>query len=76
MKSKQPDIRGDQFGMKWKTRLGFWNVRTTREYGKLKQVKKEMTSYKLDIIGLSEIRWKENGDRNTKWKIPYILRCW
>jgi hypothetical protein len=42
--------------MKWKTRIAFWNVRTLREYGNLKQVEKEMTSYKCDITGLSEIR--------------------
>jgi len=34
MKSKGPDVRGDLFGMKWKTRTGFWNG-TLREYGKL-----------------------------------------
>jgi len=49
MKSKRPDIRGDPFGMKWKMRVGFWNVSTLRGYGKLKQVEKEMTNYKLVI---------------------------
>ena len=58
MKSKWPDTRGNSFGMKWTTRIGFWNVRTLKEYGKLKQVEKEMINYKLDIVGLSEIRWK------------------
>jgi len=43
MKSKWPDITGDIFGMKWKRRIGFRNVRTLREYGKLKQKEKEMT---------------------------------
>jgi len=66
MKSKRPDTRGNSFGMKWKTRIGFWNVRRVREYGKLKQVEKEMTNYKLDIIGLSEIRWKDNGEIKTQ----------
>jgi len=66
MKSKQSDIRGDLFGMKWKTRIWFWNERTLREYGKLKQVEKEMTNYKLDIMGLSETRWKENGEIKTQ----------
>ena len=66
MKSKGPDIRGDLFGMKWKMRIGFWNVRTLREYGKLKQVEKEMTNYKLDIMGLSETRWKESGEIKTQ----------
>jgi len=40
MKSEWPDIRGDPFGMKWKMRIGFGNVRTLREYGKLKQIEK------------------------------------
>jgi len=31
MKSKRPDIEGDLFGMKWKTRIWFWNVRTIEE---------------------------------------------
>jgi hypothetical protein len=38
MKSKRTDSRGSSFGVKWKRRIGFWNVRTLREYGKLKQV--------------------------------------
>jgi hypothetical protein len=36
MKSKRPDARSDSFGMKRKMRIGFWNVRTLREYGKSK----------------------------------------
>jgi len=52
--------------MKWKTRIGFWNVRKLTEYGKLKQEEKEMTSYKLDIMGLSETRWKENCEIKTQ----------
>jgi hypothetical protein len=61
MKSKWPDTR-----MKWTMKIGFWNVRTLREYGKLKQVEKEMTNYKLNIIGLSEIQWKDNGEIKTQ----------
>jgi len=37
-----------------------------REYGKLKQVEKEITRYSLDITGLSEARWKENGEIKTQ----------
>ena len=37
-----------------------------REYGKLKQVEKEMINYELDIMGLSEIRWKDSGEIKTQ----------
>ena len=37
-----------------------------REYGKLKQVEKEMTNYKLDVMGLSEIQWKDSGEIITQ----------
>jgi exonuclease III len=66
MKSKRTDISSKPIGMKWKTRIGFWNIRTLREYGKLKQVEKEMKNYKLDIMALSEIRWKDNGEIKTQ----------
>ena len=66
MKSKWPDTRGNKFGLKWAMRIGFWNVRPLREYGKLKQVEKEMINYKLDVMGLSEIRWKDNGEMKTQ----------
>jgi len=66
MKSKRLDIRGDPFGMKWKTRIEFSNVKTLREYGKLKQVEKEMINCKLNITGLSEIRCRDNGEIKTQ----------
>lgn len=54
------------FGMKLKTRIGFWNVRTLFEKGKLRQVEREMDSYKLDILGLSEVRWLDHGEMTTR----------
>jgi hypothetical protein len=38
--------------MKKQTRTGFWNVRTMHEASRLGQVQKEMTNYKLDLLGL------------------------
>jgi hypothetical protein len=66
MKSKWSYTRGNIFGMKWTKRIGFSNVRTLREYGKLKQVEKEMIIYKLDVMCLSEIRWKDSGEMKTQ----------
>ena len=37
-----------------------------RECGKLKEVEKEMTRYKLDSMGLSETLWKGNGEIITE----------
>jgi len=61
--------------MKWKTRIGFWNVRTLTEYGKLKQVEKEMTPKRTwrrtteDEIRSTGRAWNEvkgiAGDRNN-----------
>ncbi|XP_047100903.1 craniofacial development protein 2-like [Schistocerca piceifrons] len=54
------------FGLKRKTPIGFWNVRTLREAGRLRQVKKEIENYRLDILRLSEIRWPESGEFQTQ----------
>ena len=46
---------------KHKTRIGFWNVRTMYETGKLAQVTHEMKRYNLHILGISECRWTGSG---------------
>lgn len=48
--------------MKQRTRIGFWNVRTLNDSDRLVHVVKEMNQYKLDILGLSEVRWNGFGD--------------
>ena len=48
-------------GMKKRTRIGFWNIKTMLKVPRLSQVMKEMTHYKLNLLGLSEIRW--NGSK-------------
>ena len=46
---------------KLETRIGNWNVRTMFETGKAGQVAQEMERYKLDILGISECRWRGSG---------------
>ena len=43
-------------------KIGTWNVRSMLAKGKLENVKREMERMKINILGLSEVRWKETGD--------------
>ena len=43
-------------------RIGTWNVRTMNIKGKLENVKKEMKRHNINILGLSEMRWKGEGE--------------
>ena len=52
-------------GAKTTTLIGFWNVRTMYEQGKVAQVIAEMKRYKLDILGVSESRWTKCGRMKT-----------
>ena len=38
-----------------------WNVRTLYQSGKLENLKREMKSLKVNILGVSEVRWTEIG---------------
>ena len=51
--------------MKKRTRIGFWNIRTMLEASRLSQVPKEMTNYKLDLLGPSETGWHGSGELIT-----------
>ncbi|GFR73479.1 craniofacial development protein 2 [Elysia marginata] len=42
-------------------RLGTLTVRTLYQTGKSKEVAREFNAYKLDILGITETRWKGNG---------------
>src|ERR1051325_7480407 len=46
-------------------KIGTWNVRTMNTKGKLENVKEEMRRNGLHVIGISEVRWKENSDFNS-----------
>jgi hypothetical protein len=47
------------------TRLESWNVQTLFQKGKLAQLNREMDRYKLDILGVSEVRWNGSGQTMT-----------
>ena len=43
-------------------RIGAWNINTLYQTGKYENIKQEMKRLNLDILGLSEVRWKGAGE--------------
>ena len=50
---------------KCKTRIGFWNVRTIYETGKLAQATAELRCYNLHVLWIRESRWTGSGRHKT-----------
>jgi exonuclease III len=42
-------------------RFGTWNVRSLYRAGSLMTVAKEISKYKLDLMGVQEVRWDKGG---------------
>jgi exonuclease III len=42
-------------------RFGTWNVRSLYRAGSLKTVAEEISKYKLDLVGIQEVRWDRGG---------------
>jgi hypothetical protein len=42
-------------------RFGMWNVRGLYNVGSLMTVLKELPKYKLDLVGVQEVRWEGSG---------------
>jgi exonuclease III len=45
-------------------RFGTWNIRSLYRAGSLKTVSRELARYKLDLVGVQEVRW-EGGDTES-----------
>ena len=48
-----------------KTRIATWNERTMYQQGKFECIQREANRLKLDILGLSEVRWTKSGKLTT-----------
>src|SRR6218665_1242383 len=44
--------------------IGTWNAQTLRSTGKLELPRRDMQSYKCDILGQAEVRWTGSGEMN------------
>jgi exonuclease III len=42
-------------------RIGTWNVRSLYRAGSLTATARELAKYKLDLVGVQEVRWEKEG---------------
>jgi hypothetical protein len=47
-------------------RFGTWNVRSLYRPGSLKTVARELGKYKLDLVGVREVRWDKGGTERAE----------
>jgi exonuclease III len=47
-------------------RFGTWNVRSFCRSGSLKMVARELRKYKLDLVGVQEVRWETGGTERAE----------
>ena len=69
------DVTGDRSKLqccKEQYCIGTWNVRSMNQ-GKLEAVKQEMARVKVDILGISELKWTGMGEFNSD--DHYIYYC-
>jgi hypothetical protein len=43
-------------------RFGTWNIRSIYRAGLLRTVAEEVSIYKLDLVGVQEVRWDRGGN--------------
>jgi exonuclease III len=53
-------------------RFGTWNVRTIYRAGTLRAVAEEISKYKLDLVGVQEVKW----DRWRQTSRPIYIFLW
>jgi hypothetical protein len=42
-------------------RFGTWNIRSLYRVGSLMTVSRELSRFRLDLVGVQEVRWEGNG---------------
>ena len=70
------DVTGDRNNVrccKEQYCIGTWNVRSMSQ-GKLEMLKQEMARVKVDILGISELKWTGMGEFNSDDHYIYCCR--
>ena len=53
-------------------KIGSWNVRTLRQTGKLNELCDKASRYRLDIVGVQEVRWGGQGKLRISGGMSFI----
>jgi exonuclease III len=53
----------DLSSRKWTLSVGTWNVRSLYRAVSLRTVAEEISKYKLDFVGVQEVRWDRRGTK-------------
>jgi len=51
-------------------KIGTWKVRTSKQGGKLENLKTEKRKNEVSVLGVSEVRWKGQGKKEVM-----IIQC-
>jgi exonuclease III len=57
---------------KMNMRFGTWNIRSLYRSGSFKTIARELGKYKLDLVGVKEVRWDKGS---TEWAEDYTFFC-
>jgi exonuclease III len=55
-------------------RFGTWNVRSLYRASSLLTVSRELAGYKLDLVGVQEVRWEGRGTEPAGEYISFIRK--
>jgi exonuclease III len=55
-------------------RFGTWNIRNLYRIGSLTTVVRELGKYKLDLVGVQEVRWEKGGTERAEEFYIFLWR--
>ena len=64
-------LRESSRNIQRRMKLGTWNVRSFYRAGSLKAAARELRRYKLDVVGVQEVRW-DKGDTVREGDIDFF----
>jgi exonuclease III len=64
--SEMDGFSGTNLAPKKDMRFGTWNVRSLYRAGSLKTVARKLGKYKLELVGVQEVRWEKGGTERAE----------